>query len=63
MTADHNDTVPTLSFRDRRVNPRLDCKPLHDNWTWGEVDATRSEHSDLTIEVELGGYNPYDNLV
>ena len=63
MNADYTDTVPTLSYHDRRVNPHLECTPLNDNCLWTSADATRSDQTDLSIDSEFGSFDAYDNLI
>lgn len=59
MNTDHTDTVPQMPFVERRSTPRHSTdQPNHSVWRGGLNEA--AESLEISIESEIGAYDPYD---
>jgi len=58
MSTHHTDTLPQLSFVERRATPRRDTEqPNHSVWRGPIADTGDS----LNIEAEIRDCDPYDS--
>ena len=60
MDSEHTDTIPMISYHDRREYPRNESEGNPNHTVWSGTVNDLPDSLDIVIENEIGGYDPYD---